>query len=44
MLLAINYAFLILLGWTSADVAGVRRVLNIEAWVQHLPFTHISPR
>lgn len=44
MLLVINYAFLILFGWTSADVAGFRRVLNIEAWSQLSPFTHISPR
>jgi hypothetical protein len=41
---AINYTFLILLGWTSADVAGFRRVLNIEAWAQHPSFAHISPR
>lgn len=41
---AINDAFLILLGWTSADVAGVRRVVDIEAWAQLSSFTHISPR
>lgn len=44
MLPAINNAFLIPFGWTSADVAEFRRSLDIEAWVQLPSLTHISPR